>query len=76
MNFNCCSVNFLHFVTLKFFFLLHISRHSEMASPAWGGLSKINALDKIPRPFLIGVAGGTASGKVQEKDIQKIFSYD
>lgn len=24
----------------------------------------LNALDKIQRPFLIGVAGGTASGKV------------
>lgn len=34
-----------------------------MTSPAWGGLHKMTTLDKIPRPFLIGVAGGTASGK-------------
>ncbi|RUS87085.1 hypothetical protein EGW08_005161, partial [Elysia chlorotica] len=34
-----------------------------MASPAWVGLPKVSALDKVPRPFLIGVAGGTASGK-------------
>ncbi|GFO12242.1 uridine kinase [Plakobranchus ocellatus] len=34
-----------------------------MASPVWGDLPHLNALDKIPRPFLIGVAGGTASGK-------------
>ena len=25
---------------------------------------KINGFDDIPRPFLIGVGGGTASGKV------------
>ena len=26
---------------------------------------KMNAMERIPRPFVIGVAGGTASGKVQ-----------
>lgn len=25
---------------------------------------KMNGIDRIPRPFVIGVAGGTASGKV------------
>ena len=28
---------------------------------------KINGFDDIPRPFLIGVGGGTASGKVEYK---------
>ena len=28
------------------------------------GHRKLNGVDDIPRPFLIGVAGGTASGKV------------
>lgn len=26
---------------------------------------RMNGLDKIPKPFVIGVAGGTASGKVR-----------
>jgi len=27
-------------------------------------LIRVNGMDRIPKPFLIGVAGGTASGKV------------
>ncbi|XP_059155306.1 uridine-cytidine kinase 2-B-like [Physella acuta] len=35
-----------------------------MAYPVFGnGKDNLNVLDKFPRPFLIGVAGGTASGK-------------
>ena len=29
-----------------------------------GDSPRLNGWDKVPRPFLIGVAGGTASGKV------------
>ena len=42
-----------------------------MASPMWGDFN-VN-LDKIPRPFLIGVAGGTASGKVRAGDLAYNF---
>lgn len=28
--------------------------------------SRMNGIDRVPRPFVIGVAGGTASGKVTE----------
>ena len=36
-------------------------------SKRMGESALMNGPDKIPRPFLIGVAGGTASGKVRRK---------
>ena len=30
---------------------------------------RVNGFDDIPRPFLIGVGGGTASGKVETIDV-------
>lgn len=50
------------------FLSVRLLRHSstKMAhSQELGGDSpRLNGWDKVPRPFLIGVAGGTASGKV------------
>ena len=35
-------------------------------SKRMGDSARMNGIDKIPRPFVIGVAGGTASGKVSD----------
>lgn len=32
-----------------------------------GDVNRVNGFDDIPRPFLIGVGGGTASGKVTDE---------
>lgn len=48
----------------------------RMAAVADGDLGalKMNGMERIPRPFVIGVAGGTASGKVTM--IIHLFSHN
>ena len=43
---------------------------SHMSKRRMGDSARMNGTDSIPRPFVIGVAGGTASGKVCDKSDQ------
>ena len=43
---------------------LFIFSRSHMSKRRMGDTARTNGTDSVPRPFVIGVAGGTASGKV------------
>lgn len=67
-----CKMNVTRILS-KYFFSkkIHIVcaerlRHIKMAQSSNAGRDspRLNGWEKVPKPFLIGVAGGTASGKV------------
>ena len=45
---------------------VRIVKMAEDGSTGENGHAKMNGFHSVPKPFLIGVCGGTASGKVTE----------